>query len=267
MTMKGPPGKALRAFTLVEMVVSLMVVFIAGGIIFSAIRTVALLGAKNGAVNLTHQQSQEMIHKAVAQIRSSVAVPSLANTSLTAVAGSGPAAGVTYQTMVAGPYRIWSNVTAGATVIRITSTAGDPVPQVGMRLIVPAFRIEDDITAVASMGGSPPTYNITLAHTVSSAITCANGSPNYVAYYTQRSGLVVVGQDLRFYPRISTGAYYTIASNITTPTPFTVPGGNTQFVQANFTVLDPKVSGLNLRSMNTNLQLTVPYRYQLTSVQ
>ncbi|MGN6481917.1 hypothetical protein, partial [Luteibacter sp.] len=80
-----------------------MVTLIAGGIIFSAIRTVALLGAKNGAVNYTHQQSQGLIHKAVSNIRSSVSIPALADTNLSAVGGSGPAAGVTYQTLVAGP--------------------------------------------------------------------------------------------------------------------------------------------------------------------
>ena len=88
-----------------------------------------------------------------------------------------------------------------------------------------------------------------------------------MVYYTQRSALVVVNQDLRYYPRIASGTYVTVARNITTTTPFSIPAGNSQFVQASFTLFDPKVNGLNLRSMNTTLQLTVPYRYQLTSIQ
>jgi hypothetical protein len=265
--MKRVAQRNLRGFTLVEMVIGLMVTLVAGGIIFSAIRTIALLGAKNGAVNYTNQQSRVVIHKAVSNIRAAVSVPSLMNTSLATVSGNGPAAGVTYQTFVAGPYHVWSNAAAGTSTIRVTSTAGDPAPVAGTRLIIPAFRIEDDIASTASMGGNPPTYNVTLAHPISTTITCANGSPSYVVYYTQRAALVVVGQDLRYYPRISSGTYYTIASNITTPTPFSIPSGTNQFVQATFNFLDPKVSGLNLRSVNTTFSVTVPYRYKLTSIQ
>ncbi len=258
----------LRGFTLVEMAMSLTVMAITGTVIFSAIRTITMLAAKSSAVNVTHQQSREMIHKAVQQIHSSVALPSLANTSLTAVSGNGPAAGVTYQTLIAGPNRIWSSVGAGTSVVRITSSAGATAPAAGMRLIIPAFSIEQNITAVSNVGGTPPKYDVTIATPVASAITCTSGVPSYVVYVTQRAGLVVVGQDLRHYPNTgNTSTYYNVASNITTATPFSIPGGDNHFVQGDFTVRDPRVNALNFKSMHTNLRLQVPYRYRLTDKQ
>lgn len=254
-------------FTLVEIMVSLAVVGATGGMIFSAIRLIALLGAKNSAINLTHQQTRAMIHESVSQIHSSISIPSLADTSLASVTGAGPAAAVTYQTLVAGPYRVWTSAAAGSSVIQVDSHTGDPVPKVGERLIVTAFRIEEDITAVASAGGSPPNYNITIANPITSAITCSSGTPNIVAYRTQRSALAVIGTELRYFPRSNAAAYSVIARSIVTPTPFSVPGSDNRYIQANFTAQDPRIAGLNMKSMFTQLQITVPYRYRLTTKQ
>lgn len=258
-----------RAFTLIEMCVSLAVLALSGGMLFSGLHTLALLGAKNSAINLTHQQSRAVIHQAVFQIHESVSVPALATSALAAVAGNGPAAGVTYQAMTGGPYRVWSSVANGSTHIQIDTHVGDPAPQVGQRLIVPAFEIEQDIAAVASAGGSPPLYNLTLAAPVTgTSITCSGGTPNYVAYVTQRSALAVVGGELRYFPKISSPTTYsTIARGLTTATPFSVPGGDNRFIQANFAAQDPKIAGLNLKSVANQMQITVPYRYRLTTQQ
>jgi hypothetical protein len=260
---------ALRAFTLVELSVSTAVFSLAFGILFTGLQTIALLGAKNSAINLTHQQSRAVIHQAVFQIHESVSVPALATAALGSVAGNGPAAGVTYQAMAGGPYRVWSSVANGATSIQIDTHPGDPAPQAGQRLIIPAFEIEQDITAVASAGGSPPLYNLTLAGPVTgTSITCSAGTPNYVAYLTQRSALAVVAGELRYYPRSGTPATYsTIARGLTTPTPFSVPGGDNRFIQASFAAQDPKIAGLNLKSVANQMQITVPYRYRLTTQQ
>lgn len=252
---------------MVELAVSMAVIAIGGGILFSGIRTVALLGAKNSAVNLTHQQSRSVIHHAVSQLHLSVSIPSLADTTLASVAGNGPAPAVTYQTLVNGPYRVWSSASTGTNIVVVDTRPGDPVPRVGNRLIVPAFQIEEDITAVSSLGGSPPLYGITLANNLTSSITCSNGSPSYAAYYTRRSGLAVINGELRLFPSTAATTYSVVARNITTPTPFTVPGGDNHFIQANFTAQDPRVLGLNWKSMYTQMQLTVPYRYRLTTKQ
>lgn len=250
-------------FTLIEIAVSLAVIAVAGGLLFSGIRTVALLGAKNSAVNLTHQQTRAMIHHAVSQLHLSVSIPSLADTTLSAVSGSGPSAAVTYQTVVTGPYRVWSSAAVGATSITVDAKAGNPAPVVGQRLIVPAFELEQDITGVSSLGGSPPLYSISFATGLTRSITCTSGSPSYVAYYTQRSALAVINKELRLYPRANAATYSVVARNISSATPFTVPA-DTRFIQANFAAQDPRVLGLNWKSMFTQMQITVPYRYRLT---
>ncbi len=259
------PALARRGFTLVEMLVSMMVIGITGGVLFSGIRTVALLGAKNGAINVTHQQSRETIHRAVHQLHSAVSIPSLAATSLAPMAGNGPTAAVTFQTLVGGPYKVFSSAAAGDSVVRVTYRAGDPAPEAGMRLIVPAFPVEADITAAVALGSS---YSLTLATPLAAAIDISGTPlPEYVAYITQRSALAVIGGELRHYQRISAGTYAVVATNVTTPTPFTVPGGNNRFIRADFAVRDPRITGLNLKMMDTMLSLTVPYRCQLATIQ
>jgi hypothetical protein len=136
-----------------------------------------------------------------------------------------------------------------------------------MRLIVPAWFIEDDITAVSAATGSPPVRTVTLANPLLKTITCVAGAPNYVAYYTQRSALVVVGSELRYYAKKGSTTYAVVSANVTSPTPFSIPNGDNRFVQAAFVTQDPRILNRGFKSMSLQTNLTVPYRFRLTTYQ
>ena len=257
--------RSIRGYTLVELAVTAGVVVIAGALLFSVARTISYLGAKNAAINLTHSQARSAIHRAISEIRDSVSIPQLTDaTGASLGTSAGPAAGVSYQQIVAGPGKVWSTAAAGQKTIVITTHAGDPAVSTGMRLIVPAWAIESDITNVATSGAN---MTITLAQNIPSTITCTSGVPNYIAYFTQRSSLVVVGSDLRYYRVKGTSTFDVVASNVTTPLPFSVPNNDNRFIQTAFTVQDPRILGRSFKDMNLKMSLAIPYRYRLTTYQ
>jgi len=259
-------NRADAGYTLAELLVTTAIVAITGGMLFVALQTISTLTAKNNAINFAHQQARQTMNRIVQQMHQSVSVPQLIDTSLTPLTGAaanGPAAGVSYQSVVAGPYKVWNNATAASFNIRITSRPGDPVPQPGMRLIVSAFQIEDDIVSVGGAAGAPPVRDIQLAHNLGQNITCNAGSPTYVAYYTQRSALVVVNKELRFYRQVP-GPYAVVARNLTTPLPFSVPAGDNRFVKIEVVARDPHYTARGYKSVDLQMSLTVPYRYGLT---
>jgi type II secretory pathway pseudopilin PulG len=262
-------GRSTAGYTLIELAVAAGVAVVVAALFFSVLRTFSHLSAKNAAINLTHTQARAAIHRAVTEIRDSVSIPQLTDTAGTPLAAtSGPAAGVSYQGVVAGPYLVWSTAAAGQNTIKITARAGDPpFTAGGLRLIVPSWFIEDDVTAVGPASGSPLVRTVTLANPLLKTITCASGAPNFVAYFTQRSALAVVGSELRYYAKKGAPQYTVVSANLTSPTPFSVPNGDNRFIQAAFATQDPRILNRGFKSMNLKTNLTVPYRYRLTTYQ
>lgn len=260
--------RSCQGFTFVELAVTAAVVVIASVLFFSVARTLAYLSAKNAAINLTHTQARTALHREVTEIRDSVSIPQLTDAAGVSLGSSvGPAAGVSYQQVIAGPYVVWSTAAAGQNTIVISSRAGDPPVSAGMRLIVPAWFIESDITAVSAASGTPSVRTVTLAQNVPSAITCTAGVPNYIAYYTQRSSLIVVGSELRYYAKKGSAGYTVVSANVTTPQPFSIPNSDNRFVQSSFATQDPRILNRGFKSMNMQMTLTVPYRFRLTTYQ
>jgi prepilin-type N-terminal cleavage/methylation domain-containing protein len=253
-------------FTLAELMVAVAVLFVAGGVIYSVTRGLGYLSAKNAAINLTHAQARTTIHRAVSEIRDAVSIPQLVDANGASLGTSnGPAAGVSYQQLVGGPCLVATNAAAAQNQIRISSRPGDPPAAVGMRLVIPAFFIEEDITAVSTRSGTPPAQTLTIARNLTTAITASSGT--YVAYVTQRSALLVAGKELRYFPRKNASAYSVVTRNITSPQPFSVQPGNNRFIQAAFSTEDPRILRRNFRSMNLQMNLTIPYRFRLTNYQ
>lgn len=253
--------------TLIEIVVTTAVIGVVGAILVSLLHGVFVLSAKNSAINFSHQQMREMIHKTVDQIRGSASVPQLIDANRTPLSGAnaqGPAAGVAYQTLTSGPYRVWNNTQANNSSIRITHKPGDPPPEPGMRLIIPAFQIEADIVDVGGLPGFPHVRNIKLANTVGVDIICIAGEPVYRAYYTRRSGLVVNDGELRHYPNLAKPDYTVTARNLATEKPFTVPAGNNRFIRMDLVARDPRISNRGYKAVDVKLSLTVPIRNALT---
>lgn len=186
-------------FTLAETGVALGVLGLLGIVFFQVLQSGLVLSAKNTAVNAAHEQAREGIIRLTRDLHASISVPQLRDTSFAVISstpspsaspGSTPptSAGVSFQNVASGPNWIWNDPASasGQIMIKDSPTAGPPTP--GMRLIIPAWGIEDDITKVsgASTSGHSNVW------TVHSYETGVKHSPTYqgsyyaITYYTNR---------------------------------------------------------------------------------
>lgn len=277
------PRSKCRGITLLEVLITLTIVAVTGAILLSAMQAIAVNSAKNSAINLAHQQARQSINRVVEEIRESASIPLLLDADLNPLPGNhGPAAGVSYQVIVAGPYRVFNNANATSPNIRVfrESDKGSENDQtkdwdelikknaVGLRLIVPAFQIEKDIVSVQGHSGNQTStvHDVRLNDRLGVNITCNQGDPVYPAYFTQRSALVVVNGELRHYRKFP-GSYSVVARNLVGTQPFSVPGGNNRFIQMNLIARDSRISQRGYKAVDLRLNVSVPIRYQLTSKQ
>ncbi len=254
---------------MIELLMTVAVVAISGGAFYWILSTVIMLGARNAGVNVAHQEGRVVLNHAVMDLHNSPSVPQLIDSSLAAVSGNGPSAGVSYQIVVAGPGMVnvaaaAGQATIGATFPAMTTlaapTSSVPAPAAGMRFILPAYQVESDIASVAGGAG---TYTFTLSQNLTTAIDPT--SNNYQCYYTQRRALVVVNGAFRYYTDKTNGVYQTLVQNVTSATPFSYPGGNNQYIQASITTTEPFATARGYNNLNFQATITVPYRYNLTT--
>ena len=138
------------AYTLVEVMVTVAVISLAGAGVFGVLRTGMILFGKNSAINLSHTESryglvelQQAFHSAVSTPElTGSGVPSLTGSGISTVLSSGtavgPAAGVAFQAYAGGPFCIYvtsgTSIAASATSIPvITGTNFRPLPGQGTR--------------------------------------------------------------------------------------------------------------------------------------
>src|ERR1700724_1098605 len=138
--------------TLIELMFTPVLIGVLGLIIYSLLNTGMVLGAKNTAVNTSHQQARVAMLQMVQDLHASVSLPALANASGTPYPSPAPTAaeGIAFQQWSSGPHKIKSDAAAGQNQItlNLTTGTGNPTPVAGQHLIVPAYQIEADITAV-----------------------------------------------------------------------------------------------------------------------
>lgn len=249
--------------------ISVAMIGLIGGISYLVLNTGLVLFAKNSAINVAHQQARVAVLQIVQDIHSAVSIPQLVDSSRTVVSGTGPAAGVTFQLMAGGPFKVDSNAAANQNQVVVLTNSFRPV--VGQRLIVPAFPIELDITNVEVTGS---TSTLTLAGNLDKAITVTAGGNSYnvVCFITDRVYYVVANGNLNYYPRNSATPSI-LAQDITNGTPFSIPSTimgtpNNQFVAAiNLSTADPEYSNRGFRSSNMFLNAQVPMMARLTTYQ
>ena len=255
-----------RAYTLVEMMVTLGVIGITGGIIFLVLNSGFVLFAKNTEMNVGHEQARIAILQMQRNVHSAVSVPQLVDVNLNPVA-SGQAAGVSFQLFALGPYRIAADAAAAQSVVSVIVPAGATAPAVLQHFIVPTHQIEQDITAVSGAG----TVNVTLAANLGVPITTSNGSYDIICFVTNRVAYVVINGQLRYYPpgTFGTSNYSVLASDITNPTPFSIPANlNNRFVAAvQLSTQDPDYSARGYLSSNIFITSQIPYKAQMTTYQ
>jgi hypothetical protein len=198
-----------------EMVIATGVMAILGIVVFNVLNSGMILYAKNTAVNSAHQEARDGINRLTRDIHAAVSVPQLRSSSHDgtyttsgsfAVVSSAPvngvpptAAGVSFQNVVQGsPDYVWQD--PGNENLIMIKDPGDQ-PTAGMRLIVPFWGIEDDISKVTAQG----TLNHSNVFLVSGADTTVASkarkygqgtysgwvSPYAITYYTERILYVV----------------------------------------------------------------------------
>ena len=266
--MKSP--SRIKGYSLLEMVISVGILGVVGLALYSLLSINTILGAKNTAMNTAHQQARTAMVQMLKDLHSAVSIPSLADANGNAVAGAGPAAGITFQAWSSGPHKIRADASTGQNQVNLTLTTGaGPTPSVGQRLIIPTHQIEDDITGVSGTSGN---FTITLAHSLPVAVT-GTGTYTIVCFVTDRCAYTIAGGNLQWLGPGAKKTYRVLGSDITSPTPFgtpLTPAGALyyRFVSAiNLSTADPAYSNRGFKSANIFLNGQVPMKTRLTTYQ
>ena len=106
---------ARSGLTIVELMVTTVLIGVLGLIIFSLLNTGTILGAKNTAVNTAHQEARIAMLKMTKNLHSAISPlvlydPATPNTPAPA---DGLAPGILFQLWGGGPFRIAADATAG----------------------------------------------------------------------------------------------------------------------------------------------------------
>lgn len=161
--MKTCVSRNRGGFSLVEMMITICLVVLCGGMVFLFLNSGMNLYAKNTAVNVAHQQARAAVDQMLANIHAAVSIPQLVDGTLTPLPppGTGPAVGVNFQRYEAGPFLLWnganSNVPSTQTWVAVYAKDwvkdwNDPETTAGLRLNLPSHEVEMDITSIIAFG-------------------------------------------------------------------------------------------------------------------
>jgi len=179
-----------RGFTLVETVIAMASVGVVGLSIFYTLYYGLILFTKNTAMNVSHQQARMALMQLYSDIHSAVSPPSLTDSNGVMISATSASPGVEFQVLVSSTAycQVVANVAVGASSVSVGLPPGYPTPYAGMRLIVPTFGIEQNVTAV-SVSGTIATC--TLSGSSPNALTASNGDA--ICFFTQRVYYYVTG--------------------------------------------------------------------------
>ena len=262
---------AKSGFTLAELMIAVAAVGIVASVMYALLNFGMTLFARNIAVNMAHQQARNGLMRVTRDLHQAVSIPQLVDENLQPVTSNGPTAGITFQIVTNGPFEIMNDPTAPALIQIATTNARATQPAIGDHMVVLDYDVEADITGITAAGVGSNHWNIFLANGNEKRIQTKSGS-FVVCYITRRIGYLVSGGELRYYPNLvaTPAAYYVIARNLTSATPFKIPLNDTntpdtRYTSVTLSALDPTYSKRSYRS--TSMQLAdarVPYRCQIT---
>lgn len=273
-----PRSQSCSGLTLVEMMVTTLLIGFLGLIVFSLLNVGTILGAKNTATNTAHQQGRVALLQMTKTLHSAVSVPQLVdlNGNPTVVQ---PAPGISFQLWAGGPYEITADTTdawRNGVTVNVTDR---PFTGGIQRLIIPGYQVETDINS------NPPNTTGTVTLTPTSIplpaptpvpITVPGASPapapSINCFLTNRCYYVVKNGVLEWhYPDPATGLLKVVvlATGINAPFPFSL---SNNAVSVNLSSEDSRYSNQKTRSGNGGfksenilLSETIPIRSNLTT--
>lgn len=193
-------------FTVVEMVVSAMILAILGLVFVQVLNSGMILYAKNTAVNSAHEEARDGINRLTRDIHAAISVPqlrtanadSLSPTNSASIVSSTPvqangaapmAAGISFQTVAFGPNYIWKDP-GNANMIMIKDGGSGQRPTPGMHILIPFWNIEDDIVQAQPQQSQANHSNVWLANGQESIVAqkapLFGGTSYAICYYTDR---------------------------------------------------------------------------------
>jgi type II secretory pathway pseudopilin PulG len=254
-------GKA-GGFTLIETIMAMASVGVVGLSIFYTLYYGLLLYTKNCAMNVSHEEARLALLQMNTDIHQAVSPPSLTDSNGTMVSGTSANSGVEFQVMLSATSycQVSGSASASQNSVTVGLPSGYPTPYVGARLIIPAFEVEADLTAV-SVSGSLATC--TLSSNLTNAI---DGTHNNVpCFFTQRvyyyvngppdyvSGGTTITPPLTLnYIGVNRNATYTVGSeDLSSRYPFSIPATSTGAANYHYITItglsaeDPQTTSLN----------------------
>lgn len=265
--------RRVSGFTLVEVMVAVAALSMVFAVMYTLLTFGLTLFVKNVAVNMAHQQARNGLMRVSRDIHRSVSIPKLIDENMQPISGNGPAAGVSFQVVAKGPFKIKNDPTS-PTLIQLERNPPQPIPEVGDHLIVLDHEVEAEITRLQAQGTGAKHWNVFLKDGVERRVV-TDPSSAAVCYITQRVAYIVKNGELRYYPNLTAtpNLYHVVSQNITSATPFKVPlnasgAPDSRYTSVTISAKDPTYSGRSYKS--TSMQLVdarVPYRCQLTKFQ
>lgn len=268
----GLKHKGNQGITLVETLVAASAMAIMGGVVFYLLNAGMILFAKNTAVNVAHQQARIAVLTMEQDLHSAISIPQLVDVNRTALpsGSTAPAAGISFQLFSEGPFEVVTTAASGQNQIRVNSQGYKP--KVGQRFNLPLHQVELEITGVSGVGSNNCVLTLAspLPRPIQTSLDDAGASvPVVVTGFTsERLSYVVKNGELRYYvPGDSVGRV--LATDITSPTPFSVPATPlgapyNRFVAAiNLSTADHSSSNRKFKAANMFLNAMVPYRAKL----
>jgi type II secretory pathway pseudopilin PulG len=263
-----------RGFTLIETVMAMASVGVVGLSIFYTLYYGLLLYTKNSAMNVSHEEARLALLQLDGDLHQAVSPLSLTDSNGNMVSGTSANAGVEFQMMLtATDYcQVSGSASAGQDVVNVAMPPGYPTPYVGARLIIPAFEVEYDLSAV-SVSGSIATC--TLSSNLSNAV---NGSSNNIpCFFTQRvyyyvngppnyvvGGVTVTPPLTLTYIGVNRTATYSVGSDdLTSRDPFSIPSTSGSDGAPNYHALT--VTGLTAEDPQT-YNLNTVFQFSTSSI-
>lgn len=260
--------------TLVEMMITTVLIGTLGLIIYSLLSTGTILGAKNTAVNTAHQQGRMAILQMTKNLHASASPITLFNApgDLTSTSFSG----ISFQ-LCAGdslvPVRLCQITSAVAGQFTVTiDLNGNPVPVVqplpnSPHFIVPGYQFDSVITSVTGTG--PVT--LTLADKLPDGLTVTDpNAVNVSCFTTDVCSYEVNNRELRFHRPKGAGPGIVVAAGITNNSshPFQTVNSDASNVKISLSTSDMSsdqyMASRNIKSVTDLLSATIPIKTRLT---